>query len=197
MDTGIRHRPAARRARAEPPRRQLPRVARASGLHPEARLAGAAGAVDPGGSRPHRAGGREDRHRTDLRGRLSALFLGFHHRYVRGRTPRSRHLTPLVRWPSVSVEDVAQAVNRFLRGWAGYFRHGNSARHFHLMRTYATDRLALMVAKRHRARSYGWRAIVYRSPDRYGLVNLNGSVVAPRPNRPWREKPNAGGEGRQ
>jgi hypothetical protein len=27
-------------------------------------------------------------------------FLGFHHRYVRGRTPRSRHLTFLARWPS-------------------------------------------------------------------------------------------------
>jgi RNA-directed DNA polymerase len=146
-------------------------------------------------------------------------FLGFHHRYVRGRTPRSRHLTFLARWPSrqaiqrarerireltdrrrllVPVEEIVQDVNRFLRGWAGYFRHGNSARHFHLMRTYATDRLAFFVAKRHRrARSYGWRAVVYRSPDRYGLINLNGSVVAPRPNRPWREKPNAGGEGRR
>ncbi len=146
-------------------------------------------------------------------------FLGFHHRYVRGRTPRSRHLTFLARWPSrqamqhardriheltdrrrllVPVEEVVQDLNRFLRGWAGYFRHGNSARHFLLVRTYATDRLALFVAKRHRrARAYGWRAVVYRSPDRYGLINLNGSVVAPRPNRPWREKPNAGGEGRR
>jgi RNA-directed DNA polymerase len=146
-------------------------------------------------------------------------FLGFHHRYVRGRTPRSRHLTFLARWPSrqamqhareriheltdrrrllVPVEEVVQDVNRFLRGWAGYFRHGNSSRHFLLVRTYATDRLALFVAKRHRrARAYGWRAVVYRSPDRYGLINLNGSVVAPRPNRPWREKPNAGGEGRR
>jgi hypothetical protein len=70
--------------------------------------------------------------------------------------------------------------------------------HFLLVTTYATDRLTLFVAKRHRrARSYGWRAVVYRSPDRYGLINLNGSVVAPRPNRPWREQPNAGGEGRR
>jgi RNA-directed DNA polymerase len=27
-------------------------------------------------------------------------FLGFHHRYVRGCTRRSRHLTFLARWPS-------------------------------------------------------------------------------------------------
>jgi hypothetical protein len=50
------------------------------------------------------------------------------------------------------------------------------------VRTYATDRLALFVAKRQRrSRSYGWRVVVYRSPDRYGLINLNGSVVAPGP----------------
>jgi retron-type reverse transcriptase len=146
-------------------------------------------------------------------------FLGFQHRYVRGRTPRSRHLTFLARWPSpqaiqhardriheltdrrrllVPVDEIVQDVNRFLRGWAGYFRHGNSARHFLLVRTFATDRLALLVAKRHkRARAYGWRAVVYRSPDRFGLINLNGSVVGPRPHRPWRAKPTAGGEGRR
>jgi RNA-directed DNA polymerase len=146
-------------------------------------------------------------------------FLGFHHRYVRGRTPRSRHLTFLARWPSrqamqhardrigeltdrrrllVPVEEVVQDLNRFLRGWAGYFRYGNSARQLLRVRNHATERLALFVARRHRrARGYGWRTVLYRSPDRFGLVNLNGSVVAPRPNRPWREKPNAGGEGRR
>ena len=109
---------------------------------------------------------------------------------IRELTERRRLLVP--------VEEVVQDLNRFLRGWAGYFRHGNSARHFHLVSTYANDRLALFVAKRHqRARAYGWRAVVYRSPDRFGLINLNGSVVAPRPNRPWREKPNAGGEERR
>lgn len=66
-------------------------------------------------------------------------FLGFHHRWARGNTPRSRHLCFLVRWPSpqapqryrvreitdrrrllVPVEDVVQDLNRFLRGWSGY-----------------------------------------------------------------------------
>ena len=67
-------------------------------------------------------------------------FLGFHHRWVRGNTPRSRHLCFLARWPSrqasqrardrmreitdrrrllVPVEDVVQDLNRFLRGWSG------------------------------------------------------------------------------
>jgi len=35
------------------------------------------------------------------------------------------------------------------------------------------------------------------SPNRMGLVNLDGMVVAPRANKPWREKPNVGGERRR
>ena len=134
-------------------------------------------------------------------------FLGFHHRRVRGRTQRSRHLTFLARWPSrqamqrardrireltdrrrllVDIDEVVQDVNRFLRGWAAYFRYGNSAREFDKIRKYALLRVALFVAKRHqRGRAWGF-AQVYRSPDSLGLISLNGTVIAPRPNRPWR-----------
>ena len=35
------------------------------------------------------------------------------------------------------------------------------------------------------------------SPGRLGLVSLGGTVVAPRPNRSWRGKSNAGGERRR
>jgi group II intron reverse transcriptase/maturase len=135
-------------------------------------------------------------------------FLGFHHRWVRGNTPRSRHLYFLARWPSrqasqhardrvreitdrsrllVPVETIVQDVNRFLRGWAGYFRYGNSAQTFDKIDHYATDRLARFLAKRHkRSRGHGWKAVAYQSPNRLGLINLNGTIVAPRPNRPWR-----------
>jgi group II intron reverse transcriptase/maturase len=135
-------------------------------------------------------------------------FLGFQHRWVRGNTPRSRHLCFLARWPSrqamqhardrireitdrsrllVPVDEIVQDVNRFLRGWAGYFRYGNSARQFNNIDLYAVNRLARFVAKRHkRSWRYGWQAVAYRSPDRLGLINLNGTIVAPRPNRPWR-----------
>jgi RNA-directed DNA polymerase len=89
-------------------------------------------------------------------------FLGFHHRYVRGRTRRSRHITFLARWPSrqamqhardrireltgrerllLPVEEVVQDVNSFLRGWVGYFRYGNSARPFDKIDRYAVTRL--------------------------------------------------------
>ena len=146
-------------------------------------------------------------------------FLGFHHRYVRGRTRRSRHLTFLARWPSrqamqhardrireltarerllLPVEEVVHDVNAFVRGWAGYFRYGNSARPFDKITRYTVVRLSLFVAKRHQMpTSYGWKMVCYQSPNRMGLINLDGHVVAPRPNRPWRETPNADGERRR
>ncbi len=90
-----------------------------------------------------------------------------------------------------------QDVNAFLRGWAAYFRYGNSARSFDKIKSYALMRLALFVAKRYRRRrGYGW-AMVYGSPNALGLISLSGTVVAPRPNWGWREKPNTAGEGRR
>jgi RNA-directed DNA polymerase len=133
-------------------------------------------------------------------------FLGFHHRWVRAN--RARHVQFLARWPSrramqhasdrvreitarerllLPVEDIVQDLNGYLRGWAGYFRYGNSARHFNLIEHHAHNRLALFMAKRHqRSRAYGWRLVTYSSPDRLGLISLSGTVVAPRPHRAWR-----------
>jgi Group II intron, maturase-specific domain len=69
----------------------------------------------------------------------------------------------------LSVEEVVQDVNSFLRGWAGYFRYGNSARPFDRIGTYALARLSLFVAKRHhKPRSYGWLMVAYESPNRMG-----------------------------
>jgi group II intron reverse transcriptase/maturase len=133
-------------------------------------------------------------------------FLGFHHRWVCAN--RARHVRFLARWPSrramqhardrvreitarerllLPIEDVVQDLNRYLRGWAGYFRYGNSARHFNLIEHHAHNRLALFVAKRHqRSRAFGWRIVTYASPNRLGLISLAGTVVAPRPHRAWR-----------
>jgi RNA-directed DNA polymerase len=133
-------------------------------------------------------------------------FLGFHHRWVRAK--RARHVQFLARWPSrramqhardrvreitarerqlLPIEDIVQELNGYLRGWAGYFRYGNSARHFNLIEHHAHNRLALFVAKRHqRSRAYGWRVVTYSSSNRLGLISLAGTVVAPRPHRAWR-----------
>ena len=133
-------------------------------------------------------------------------FLGFHHRWVRGNTPASKHLTFLARWPSRQamqhardrvreltdrrrlrdpVEEVVQDVNRFLRGWAGYFRYGNSAVAFDKITLHAVTRVTGFVAKRHkRSTRYGRWVFAYQSSDRLGLIGLDGTIVAPRPYRP-------------
>ena len=134
-------------------------------------------------------------------------FLGFHHRWVHARDPRYRHISFLARWPSRKamqhardrlgeltardrlrwpIDQVVGDMNRFLRGWAGYFRYGNSSVQFDTITRHADTRLALLVAKRHQKhRRYGWQAFANRT-DRLGLISLNGVIVAPRPNQPWR-----------
>ena len=67
---------------------------------------------------------------------------------IRFMTMRARLAAP--------VEQVVQEINLFLRGWAGYFRYGNSAHAFDQIRRYAVMRLALFIAKRHqRGRAWG------------------------------------------
>jgi len=148
-------------------------------------------------------------------------FLGFHHRRVRGERGYE-HLRFLARWPSREamqrardrireitdykrlrdpVEVIVQDLNRFLSGWANYFRYSNSRLHFTRITTYALRRLARFVAKRHKRKAgYGMTVVAFVSPNRMGLVNLDGLVVTPSPSRDWRVKrgkPNAGGEGRR
>jgi RNA-directed DNA polymerase len=92
---------------------------------------------------------------------------------LRELTDRSRLL--------VAVETIVQQVNRFLRGWVGYFRYGNSARTFDKITLHAIVRLARFVAKRHKATD-GWSSHT-SPPDRLGLINLNGTIIALRPKR--------------
>jgi RNA-directed DNA polymerase len=147
-------------------------------------------------------------------------FLGFHHRMVRSRGLHGKKpVAFLARWPSdkamqqardrireltrrsrllLAPEWIAEDLNRFLRGWAAYFRFGNSADRFGKIRRYAQMRMALFIAKRsRRSRKFGWAVLVCRSPDQLGLITLSGIVVAPYPFRDWRVKPNTAGERRR
>jgi group II intron reverse transcriptase/maturase len=147
-------------------------------------------------------------------------FLGFHHRLVRSDGRRTgKHVTFLARWPTnkamqhardrireltdrskllLPVEVIVANVNRFVRGWAAYFRYGNSAHHFGKIRAYMRLRLVLVISKRHRrSRAFGWSVVAFASTNQLGLINLDGTVAAPRPFRAWRETPNAGGERRR
>ena len=147
-------------------------------------------------------------------------FLGFHHRLVRsqGRV-KTKGVTFLARWPSrkamqhardrvreltvrsrllLPVEWVVEQVNRFVLGWAGYFRYGNSADQFDKLSRYVRLRLAIFIARRQRrSRSYGWYVLDHASTNQLGLIGLHGTVRAPRPHRAWRETPNAGGQRRR
>ena len=148
-------------------------------------------------------------------------FLGFHHKQVRSRgVGGKRRVSFLVRWPSdkamqrardklrqltqrsrlvLSVEMVVQDMNLFLRGWANYFKYGHSTARLHMIRNYALDRLAIFIGKRHKSRhprAYGM-SMLLRTADQHGLVTLAGIVVTPRAGKPWRERPNAGGERRR
>ena len=147
-------------------------------------------------------------------------FLSFHHRMVRSRgIHRRRGVKFLARWPSdqamqrardrigeltvrsrmlLPVEAVVEDLNRFLRGRANYFRYGHSAARFRTIERHVHDRLAVFIGRRHkRGRGFGWSVLAYKSTDYCGLLSLNGTVIAPRANKPWREKPNAGGERRR
>jgi group II intron reverse transcriptase/maturase len=136
-------------------------------------------------------------------------FLGFHHRLVRarGRTG-ARRIVFLARWPSRKAMQhardrlreltarsrlllpeklIVQDMNLFLRGWAGYFRYGNSGAAFQAINAYALKRLVLFVAKRHQHdRGWGMKTVIYQDRNQLGLLNLDGTIRAPRPGRPWR-----------
>lgn len=146
-------------------------------------------------------------------------FLGFHHRWVRAASQQHRHVKFLARWPSnkamtrirerirhltarsrlgLPIKWIVEQLNQVLRGWAEYFRYGNSARQFDKLQSYARMRLALVIAKKHhRSRAFGWSVLAFQSTGYLGLLSLDGIVVAPRPFRDWRGKPNTGGERRR
>jgi RNA-directed DNA polymerase len=149
-------------------------------------------------------------------------FLGFHHRLVRSRGwVGTKGVTFLARWPARkamqhardrvreltarrrlrhSVDWIVEDLNRFLRGWAAYFRYGNSADQFDKINRYARMRMAIFIAKRHRrSRGFGWYVVAFASPNQLGLIDLTrqGTIAAPRPFKAWRATPNAGGERRR
>jgi RNA-directed DNA polymerase len=147
-------------------------------------------------------------------------FLGFHHRLVRSRGLNGKpRVLFLARWPAdravqhardrireltgrrrllLPPEAITQDVNMFLRGWAGYFKYGHSARRLSKIRQYAWMRLALFISKKHRrSRHFGRQVMLRAAPRDLGLISLYGITVAPRAGKPWRERPNAGGERRR
>ena len=125
-------------------------------------------------------------------------FLGYHFRLVPTRDRRRRYpacwpsrsamdaarervraLTPLARLGLPAIM-VVQDLNRFLRGWGAYFRHGNSTRQFKALDGYVFDRVARFIARKHGSRN--WRRGVVdlaESKTTLGLYRLAGTVRYP------------------
>jgi RNA-directed DNA polymerase len=84
-------------------------------------------------------------------------------RKVRHTLRNSRHLT---------VQDAVARVNLIVRGWANYFRVGNSSRELDTVRTGVERKVRRFAVKKLKRRGLGWTrwssAIVYGS---WGLYN--------------------------
>ena len=96
------------------------------------------------------------------------------------------------------VEEVVKDLNRFLRGWAAYFRYGNSAARFHKIAQHARLRLALFIGKRHQR---GARPRLVRAGLRVGGLLRVAEPGWSRDRTQGRQalagEPNAGGERRR
>ena len=122
-------------------------------------------------------------------------FLGFRHRRVESFTRKGRYYC--ARWPStravraakqkirehtdrrwllLPVEDIVKGLNRFLVGWRGYFRYGNSTMVFHDLDEFVTDRLARFIAKKHGYRGRNYGLLVLMGHGYLGVTRLVGSV---------------------
>jgi RNA-directed DNA polymerase len=122
-------------------------------------------------------------------------FLGFHHRKVESWKRRGRYY--LQRWPSPRalgvlrdkiravtsksrterpVVAVVAELNPVLRGWAGYFRKGNSGRKFNAVDQYVHERLAIFASRKHGLAGRNWTTrYTYGWITRLGVYRLTGN----------------------
>jgi hypothetical protein len=62
-------------------------------------------------------------------------------------------------------------------GWGGYFRHGNSARKFAVIDSYAHERLAILASNKHGLRGRNWASrYTYNWLSDLGIYRLTGNV---------------------
>ena len=100
-------------------------------------------------------------------------FLGFHHRLAMTKKGKAN----CYRWPSnkavakardqirsrtgprdrsKTYQAMVKDLNRYLVGWRGYFRHGNSARKFAQIDSYVHERLAILACNKHGLSGRKW-----------------------------------------
>jgi RNA-directed DNA polymerase len=123
-------------------------------------------------------------------------FLGFHHHMCQSRRRPGRYY--LLKWPSaramasirakvkdrtagryvgLPLESIVADLNPVLRGWAAYFRHGNSSAKFNEINSYVHQRMALFASKKHGLHGRNWvTRFNYGWLRDLGVYRLSGTV---------------------
>jgi hypothetical protein len=95
---------------------------------------------------------------------------------ARVRSLTNRHMA------CIPLEGTVDSLNRFLRGWGAYFRHGNSGAKFNQLDSYVHLRLARLEMVRHGRRGWVWsthyRLLWLRAIGVYRLTELSGGSGA-------------------
>jgi RNA-directed DNA polymerase len=124
-------------------------------------------------------------------------FLGFHNHMCESLKWPGRYY--LLKWPSDramasikakvremsqrrfvgwSLEAVVDQLNPALRGWAGYFRHGNSSKKFAIVNSYVHQRMAILASNKHGIPGRNWATrFNYGWFTSLGIYRLTGTVA--------------------
>lgn len=130
------------------------------------------------------------------RGAEGLDFLGFHLHMCRSQKRPDRYY--LMSWPSnramasikakvrqmtdrryvgLSLETVVARLNPVLRGWAGYFRHGNSSKKFQAINSYIHQRMATLASNKYGLHGRNWATrFNYGWFISLGIYRLSGFV---------------------
>jgi hypothetical protein len=81
------------------------------------------------------------------------------------------------RYGGMSLDAVVDRLNPALRGWAGYFRHGNSLRKFSTIDQYVNERMAILASNKHGLPGRNWTSrFTYGWLTNLGIYRLSGTV---------------------
>jgi hypothetical protein len=81
------------------------------------------------------------------------------------------------RYVGLSLDVVVQRLNPVLRGWAGYFRFGNSSRKFVTIDSYVAERIAVLASNKHGLSGRNWATrFTYEWFKGLGVYTLAGNV---------------------
>lgn len=130
------------------------------------------------------------------RGTEGLDFLGFHNhmcqswkwpgRYYLQKWPSHRAMAVIKakvremtdrRYGGMSLDAVVERLNPVLRGWSGYFRHGNSLRKFSTIDQYVNERMAIFASNKYGLSGRNWATrFTYRWLTSLGIYRLSGTV---------------------